>query len=588
MKIGIITVDYNNHKDTLDLINSAKNLQKGGAEIRWFIVDNASSSYLGKVLPEKKNIEILQAGTNLGFSGGYNYGIKYALCWGSHFLLIINNDTLITDPQLVIKLIAAFKKKRDAGIVSPKILFAPGYEYHRERYLPKELGKVIWWAGGSIDWDNVQTVHRGIDLVDQGQYNQLEKTQTVSGCCMMVKREVFEKVGLFDEKLFAYFEDTDFVLRAKKAGFESYLQGRAYLHHKVSQTTGIGSPLADYLITRNRLYFGLKYAPLKNKKALVKHSLSLLLQGRPQQKEGVIAFFKGKMGSPPTNLFPKKTPSHLQYPRRLSIIIVHYRTKRLTLNLLKSILKKNSGFNFQKDEIILLDNGSHDNIEESISKHFPKVKFIACPQNIGFARGYNKAIDYSKGKYLLLLNSDIEVFPGSIKKLITVVKKKNNLAVATGKLILPNGKPQKSCFCLPTISGAIKEYFLNIPHSYSQFCPKEEKKPVIVEGAVMAVFLIPRKVFNQVGKLSEKTFIYFEDIDYCRRLKRKKIPIYFHPQAKFYHHHGASSKKLKGGAKQYLNHAAQIYHGKIKNKILSFILWVGQKFHPLAYRTHKN
>ncbi len=103
-------------------------------------------------------------------------------------------------------------------------------------------------------------------------------------------------------------------------------------------------------------------------------------------------------------------------------------------------------------------------------------------------------------------------------------------------------------------------------------------KPAKVEGLVMACFLIPRNVINKVGLLDESTFIYFEDIEYCRRLKDFGIPVYFVPSAKFIHHHGASTKKIgQEKAFKLLSQSAEKYHGRFYYTILSFVLRLGQK-----------
>jgi len=94
----------------------------------------------------------------------------------------------------------------------------------------------------------------------------------------------------------------------------------------------------------------------------------------------------------------------------------------------------------------------------------------------------------------------------------------------------------------------------------------------------MACFLIPRKILNKVGYLAEKSFLYFEDIEYCRRLKKSGIGIYYYPKAEFFHHHGASSEKIgQTQAYSYLKKGAFFYHGRLKYLILWFILWLGQK-----------
>jgi GT2 family glycosyltransferase len=103
-------------------------------------------------------------------------------------------------------------------------------------------------------------------------------------------------------------------------------------------------------------------------------------------------------------------------------------------------------------------------------------------------------------------------------------------------------------------------------------------KPVRVEGGVMACFLIPKKIINRIGYLNRKLIMYFEDIDYCRRLKHANIPVYFCPEAKYIHHHGATSKKM---GKTIINDriitSAKTYHGMFYYSLITFTLWFVQK-----------
>jgi len=148
-----------------------------------------------------------------------------------------------------------------------------------------------------MDWKNVLASHVGVDEVDHGQFERLEKTDFASGCCEMIKREVFEKIGLFDEKYFLYYEDNDLSQRAKKAGFGIYYQPKSILWHmNAGSTGGSGSQLQDYYITRNRLLFGFKYTSSKTKLALIRESFRIMLNGRPAQKRGALDFYLGKFG----------------------------------------------------------------------------------------------------------------------------------------------------------------------------------------------------------------------------------------------------------------------------------------------------
>ncbi len=550
MKLAIVTVDYNNHEDTQEFLKSAAKLKfDKNIDLEIVTVDNGSDEPLAGAT--------IQTGENIGFTGGYNRGIAYALAGGADFVAIVNNDVLFPDQNLFTKLLNVLEQHPEAGIVGPKILFAPGFEFHKDRYAKDELGKVIWYAGGTFDWNNVASQHRGVDEVDSGQYDVVEETEFVSGCCFVARKEVFAQSGLFEDKLFAYFEDADLMQRI--TSYKKYYCGQTSIYHKVSQTAGIGSKLTDYMLTRNRLYFGFKYANPKTKFALIREAIKFLTIGREYQKRGVWDFIQNKFGRPG---FLKSNPNPT-YPVKLSVIVVNYKTLQLTRECLQSLTNA---------EVILVDNSGE--CTELISE-FPEVKFIINKENKGFSGANNQGIDYSRGEYVLLLNSDAAAKKGALGHLVTEAEKFNANAITAGRLFFPDGSDQDSVFNLPTPWKAIKEYFLGQKGSYFMFRPTKLTK---VECAVMACFLIPRKVINKIGKLDEGTFMYFEDVEYCRRAKQNDVPIYFVPQAEFIHHHGASSKKI-GQDKSYelLKKGSYHYHGFINYWLLYAVLWLGQR-----------
>jgi hypothetical protein len=294
-KVLVSIVNFNGDKDTLSCLDSLDKINVQNLKLCVVVVDNASKENF-VVEKEYQNFElkIIRSDINLGFAGGQNLGIKWGLENGIDYFTILNNDVILEE-NFLSELLKTFAEKKDCGIVSPKIYFAKGHEFHKDRYEDKDLGKVIWYAGGRVDWKNVIAFHRRVDEVDKGHFDTLEKTDFASGCCEMIKKEVFEKVGLFDEKYFLYYEDNDLSQRAKKAGFAIYYQPKAYLWHlNAGSTGGSGSALHDYYITRNRLLFGFKFASLKTKFALVKESFKLILIGRPWQKRGAADFYLGR------------------------------------------------------------------------------------------------------------------------------------------------------------------------------------------------------------------------------------------------------------------------------------------------------
>ena len=297
-KVLVSIVNFNGEKNTLSCLDSLDKVKVGGFELSVVVIDNASKEPF-KTEKDYKNFElkIIQSDVNLGFAGGQNIGIKYGIENGIDYFVVLNNDVILEE-NFLSELLKTFSKYENCGLVSPKIYFAKGYEFHKDlRYKLEDLGKVIWYAGGRVDWKNVISFHRGVDDVDKGHFDTLEKTDFASGCCEMIKREVFEKVGLFDEKYFLYYEDNDLSQRAKKAGFAIYYQPNAFLWNlNAISTGGSGSSLQDYYITRNRLLFGFKYASFKTKLALIKESLRLIFAGRPWQKKGALDFYLRKFG----------------------------------------------------------------------------------------------------------------------------------------------------------------------------------------------------------------------------------------------------------------------------------------------------
>ncbi len=299
VKVAIVVLNWNGLADTKSVLKDIKKLNKSGLEIELVVVDNGSTDGsvegLRSIKTQNVSYTFLENSENLGFAGGNNVGIKYSLDKGADLVLILNND-IILDKNFLVEMVKNFLENPKIGAVSPKIYFAKGYEFHKDRYKEKDLGKVIWYAGGDIDWDNVYGATSGVDEVDIGRYNLEKNTDFATGTCMLVSREVLEKVGVFDEKYFLYYEDTDLSVRIKKAGFRVLYEPDAIIWHKVAQSSGIGSSLNDYFITRNRMLFGFKYAKLRTKLALIRESINLLLNGRKWQKTGIRDFYLMRFG----------------------------------------------------------------------------------------------------------------------------------------------------------------------------------------------------------------------------------------------------------------------------------------------------
>ena len=291
-KIIIVILNWNGYTDTLECINSILNIKYDKFEI--LLIDNGSDyTEYKKFSTLKSKVTLIRSDKNLGFSGGNNLGIKYALDAGADYVLLLNNDTIV-EPNFLKPLLNAFEEDTKAGIVAPQI------NYFSE---PKK----IWSAGGKISRLRGSGFAYS-DKYDDGLYKNDKSKDFVSGCCMLIKKDVFDEVGMFDDNFFLYVEDVDLCYRTIYAGYKIVVSGNSKIFHKVSGSTqGNLSKLPLYYATRNRLYFSKKnfqntflltffYITV----AMICKGIVWMLQRRSENIFVVIKafkdFFQGKMG----------------------------------------------------------------------------------------------------------------------------------------------------------------------------------------------------------------------------------------------------------------------------------------------------
>ncbi len=295
--IAISLITYNSHEATIACLKSLEKIKKNDSNLHVYVIDNASKEpFVYPHQPQNFELTILHQKINSGFSGGHTIGIAHALKEKAEYILILNNDTIV-DPMMLTSLWEVLEKDQTLAGSVPKIYFAKGHEFHKDRYSPSEQGKVFWYAGGKMDWNNVVGSHRGVDQVDQGQYDKDEIVDLLTGCCVLLRSEVLKTVGTFDARYFLYYEDADLHERIKRAGYSvMYVPSAVLWHSNAGSTGGSGSVLQDYFISRNRMLFGMTYAPFRTKVALFRESLRLLKSGRQWQKIGIKDYYMRKFG----------------------------------------------------------------------------------------------------------------------------------------------------------------------------------------------------------------------------------------------------------------------------------------------------
>ena len=244
IQISIITINYNGLKDTCELIDT---LPLEDSSIEVIVVDNASKEDEATLIKNRySQVKVIRSTENLGFAGGNNLGIKAAR---GKYIFFINNDTLIRCKKeegrckMFQPLIERLESSPKIGAVCPKIRFT--------------------WDNNPIQFAGYTPLSRitmrnqaiGCGEADHGQYDTAHLTPYAHGAAMMVKREVIEKAGLMPECYFLYYEELDWSMMIRRAGYYIWYDPAMTVFHKESQTTGQQSPLRTFYITRNRLLF---------------------------------------------------------------------------------------------------------------------------------------------------------------------------------------------------------------------------------------------------------------------------------------------------------------------------------------------
>jgi hypothetical protein len=278
VKVVAVVLSWNGREDTLACLRSLS-----GEDLEVVVVDNASEDGTAEAVT---GAEVIRNERNLGYAGGMNVGIRRALERGADAVLLLNNDVEV-EPGAV----AALGEALDgAGAVCPVIVFADDPDR-------------VWYSGARYD---PRRGYNGRHRTDPP--GGVVETERICGAAVLVPREALERVGDFDERLFAYVEDADWSLRARAQGLRLLVEPRARVRHKVSASTGgEGSDSALYYSTRNTLAVAERHAPLgrlgtrrRRAAVLAAHGAQALLARRPSRlravRDGWRDFRQGRFG----------------------------------------------------------------------------------------------------------------------------------------------------------------------------------------------------------------------------------------------------------------------------------------------------
>lgn len=224
----------------------------------------------------------------------------------------------------------------------------------------------------------------------------------------------------------------------------------------------------------------------------------------------------------------------------ISIIILNYKSKELVFNCIKSI--KRADFGLLQYEIIVVDNNSEDGIKEILALQNSEVIFIESKRNVGMGAGNNLGIKKAQGKYIAIMNPDTIVFKDTFKRIYDFMEVSSEVGIAGPKQFYPDKTDQDSCFrwynlFTPVYRRLPLSSFNFVKKDLDRFLMKDYNKENIKEvDWLLGSFLFCRaKALSEIGLFDEQFFMYFEDIDLCRRFWQKKWKVVYFPDAKIIH-----------------------------------------------------
>ncbi|MCP4360747.1 MAG: glycosyltransferase family 2 protein [Chloroflexi bacterium] len=249
--VCVIITNWNQAQHTIECLETVYR-----QEYRPFtplVVDNGSTDdTVARVKETYPQTEILTLPENLGPTGGYNSGFRYALEQGFDFIFLLNNDTLLA-PDCISELMKEAQSAADIGLVMPKIYYA-------------DEPKRIWSVGGWENQWNYEVQRPGENQLDEGQWEEAVDIDDAPFCAVLLTRNLLETVGLPDDNFFLYYEDRDFSRRAQEAGFRLRLAPKATMWHKVSVSSGgSGSPAERYWMARSGVQFYKKNVGMRSR-----------------------------------------------------------------------------------------------------------------------------------------------------------------------------------------------------------------------------------------------------------------------------------------------------------------------------------
>jgi len=265
----------------------------------------------------------------------------------------------------------------------------------------------------------------------------------------------------------------------------------------------------------------------------------------------------------------------------VSVIVVSFNTREILRQCLQSVVENTNGL---EAEIIVVDNGSTDGSAEMVEEEFPRARLHRSTHNLGFAGANNLALESAQGRYFVLLNSDAFLAPGALALAIRHMDETPECGLGGCRLIGRDGSPQPSSRCFHSVlDDAIVLSGLAARFPLSKFFGRfdrtwaDQSVPAIVDWVPGAFSILRPAALQRVGLFDTNFFLYYEEVDLCRRFKRAGISVWYWPDIEVIHLGGESSRRLASLA--FSSHAAQVILWRMRSTLLYYRKHHGWRVH---------
>jgi GT2 family glycosyltransferase len=510
-------------------------------EIQFIIVDNAStdrtSDYLASLMRKFSNIEVISNSENLGFAKGCNQGIKIAK---SNYVVLLNNDTVVTKGWLS-SLIREAESSPDIGIVGSRLLYPNS--------------NIIQHIGVKVAKMKLFYPYHFARLRDQKyapEANFSSDYDCVTFACVLIKKEVFDRIGLLDEEYINSYEDVDFCVRAREAGFRIRYCADSILYHFESKTPNRHKYDQQNLELLNKKWeiildkyvdkekSGLEIWEVWIREELQKnpndiislHQLSNIISQMNRYEEYQIV----------QKEFDQKIAEFRNTQPIISIIIPTHNNWQFSFTCIQKIFSSMKQLNY---EVIIVDNNSTDVTVNNL-KLMEALGFVRVIYNNPertYAQANNEGAKIARGKFFVFMNNDVLLFENWSEKLVEIFEQHPEIGIQGAKLLYPNRLIQHSGIVFRRLRNGMKyHYHIYLGKQEAEACVSKSREFQAVTGAFLA---IRRELFEHIGGFDEFYNFGHEDLDLCIAVRKLGYKVWYNAEIRAIHLE-SMTKKIKG------------------------------------------